>query len=525
MNIAYSNGTQYDVTAGFSSMQAAFRVNFANKVQKLSTYKEMSYFPEIVDSLSVICDESITPDENGDYLKLIIKKEIPAREEKYIRKQFDYILNDVIKFEQRGWELFRTWLIDSELFIEKVLNDAGTKIIGIKLLPAATMYPVYDQNIILYYVQTTKKVSSYNVGTQTTYETKFNPEQIAYVNYGQYGVNILDVRGYLEPSIRTWNQLRNLEDSLIIYRLVRAPERRLWNVEMERMPRGKQEEALKQIIARYKKEFTYDPNTGYVDSKKLFQAFTNDLWFAKSEGRGTDVQVLQSGMNLGEIDDVNYFLRKMYKTLQIPRSRWEDTLNSVSAPMAPGEITREEVKFSRFIGRLRNRFKKFVIDILVTQLRLANQIESKYTKESLFDIKYCEENLFAEQKHLMNMKSRLEVMQMMSSDIANKDNPLGLWSREYVMKEVWGINDEEYQEMQNKIKEEISEQQSDDTTSSSTSEEETGSESTSSGLSSEKTDGTAEGEGNVEAPEYEEPLEPNANEAEPENTSPEIVIP
>lgn len=529
MNMAYSNSSNQDVTAGFSSMQAAFRSTFANKAQKLATYKEMSFFPEIVDALSVICDEAITPDENGKFVKLKILKEIPGREEKHIRKTFDYICNEVLKFDQRGWELFRTWIIDSELFIEKVLNDTGTKIIGMKVLPSSTMYPVYDGNIIKYFVQTTKKVSNYNVGMQTTYETKFEPEQICYVNYGQYGINVLDVRGYLEPSIRTWNQLRNLEDALIIYRLVRAPERRLWNVEMDRMPRGKQEEALRNIINRYKKEFTYNTDSGYVDSKKLFQALTNDIWFAKSEGRGTDVQVLQSGMNLGEIEDVNYFLRKMYKTLQIPRSRWEDTLNTVASNMAPGEITREEVKFSRFVGRLRNRFKKVFLDLLTTQLRLSNNIDQKYTRESLFDIEYCEENQFAEQKHLMNLKSRLEVMQMASADIASKDNPNGLWPKQYVMQEIWGLSEQEYQEMQNLIKEEIAEQEANgDSTGGDTGvgTEETGDEDMSSMPSvtptgSEKTDSTAEAEG--EATDNAEAA-PDANANEPAAGN-EIIIP
>lgn len=252
--------------------------------------------------------------------------------------------------------------------------------------------------------------------------------------------------------------LRNLEDAVVIYRITRAPERRLWNVEGGRLPPGKGEEFLRNLIARYKKDFNYDPTTGAVDSKKLFQALTHDFWFLKKEGSGTEVQVLQSGMNLGEIDDVNYMLRKLYKTLSIPRSRWEDTMNSVATGMAPGEITREEVKFSRFIGRLRNRFKKIFIDLLTTQLRLSNQIDQKYTRETLFDIEYCEENVFAEQKHLSNLKSRLDVAAMMSQDIATKENPNGLWSRRYVMDKVFGMDDDEYQELRNMIAEELEEQ-------------------------------------------------------------------
>jgi len=441
------------MSGNFSSIQTAFRLIFANKSQKILTYREMSFFPEIVDALNTICDEAMTPDEKGNYIKLNINKELPLREQKHIQKTFDYIVNDVVKVRHRGWELFRTWLVESELFLEKIINDKGTKIIGIKMLPASSTYPIYEGTIIKKYAQTTKRVNSYNARVLESAETYFEPEQVCYVNFGQYGANLLDVRGYLEPSIRTWNQLKNLEDSLIIYRLVRAPERRLWNVEAGRLPPGKSEEFLKQQIARYRKEFTINSD-GTIDSQKLFQALTHDYWFIKREGQGTEVTNLQSGINLGEIDDVNYFLRKMYKTLQIPRSRWEDTMNTVATNMAPGELTREEVKFSRFIGRLRDRFKKIFIDLLVTQLRLSNQIDQKYTKESIFDIEFCEENVFAEQKRLMNLKSKFEVFSSYSADIVGVDNPGGKFSKRYAMTKFFGWTEEEYQLNEEWIKEE-----------------------------------------------------------------------
>lgn len=441
------------MSGNFSSIQTAFRLIFANKTQKILTYREMSFFPEIVDALNTICDEAMTPDEKGNYIKLNINKELPLREQKHIQKTFDYIVNDVVKVRHRGWEFFRTWLVESELFLEKIINDKGTKIIGIKMLPAATTYPIYEGTVVKKYAQTTKRINSYNSRNLDSAEVFFEPEQVCYVNFGQYGANLLDVRGYLEPSIRTWNQLKNLEDSLIIYRLVRAPERRLWNVEAGRLPPGKSEEFLKQQIARYRKEFTINSD-GTIDSQKLFQALTHDYWFIKREGQGTEVTNLQSGINLGEIDDVNYFLRKMYKTLQIPRSRWEDTMNTVATNMAPGELTREEVKFSRFIGRLRDRFKKIFIDLLVTQLRLSNQIDQKYTKESIFDIEFCEENVFAEQKRLMNLKSKFEVFSSYSADIVGPDNPGGKFSKRYAMIKFFGWTEEEYQLNEEWIKEE-----------------------------------------------------------------------
>lgn len=438
--------------ADFTAAPAAFRAVFSSKPNKIATYREMSYFPEIIDALNIISDEAITKDDSGNFVKLKIKADLPEREKKHINKTFEYIVSQVLKIDDRGWKLFRTFLIDSELFLEKILNDDRTKIIGAKLLPAQSTYPVYDSgNVITKFVQHARKN---NTDTKDKY---FESNQICYLHWDDYGTSLLDVRGYLEPAIRTWNQYKNLQDSLIIYRLVRAPSRRLWNIEVDKLPPGKAEEYLKTVIARYKKNYSYSAETGTVDSSKLFQALTDDYWFIKRGGQGTTVETLESSMNLGELEDVNVFLRSLYKSLQIPKSRWEDTLNSVTANTAPGEITREEVRFSKMVNRFRNRFKKIFIDFLCTQLVLSNQIDKKYTREHIFDIEFCEENVFAEQKKLLNLKSRLDILQAASTFIASKDNPKGLLSREWVMENILHLSDEERQNMNNQIAAEIAE--------------------------------------------------------------------
>lgn len=447
----HNYGGGYAPGADFSSSHAAFRAVYSSKPNKIATYREMSNFPEIIDALNIISDEAITKDDEGNYVKLIIKKDLPQREQKHINKTFNYIVDQVLKFDQRGWKFFRTWLIESELFLEKIMNDDKNKLIGVKLLPSSNTYPVYDGTIIKKFVQQARKRGSNK-------DISFEANQVCYLHWDDYGTSLLDVRGYLEPAIRTWNQYKNLQDALIIYRLVRAPSRRLWNVEAGRLPPGKAEEYLKQLIARYKKNYNYSSETGTVDSSKLFQALTDDYWFIKREGQGTTVENLESSMNLGELEDVNLFLRSLYKSLQIPKSRWEDTLNSVTSNTAPGEITREEVRFSKMVNRFRNRFKKIFIDLLCTQLTLSNQIDKKYTREHIFDIEFCEENVFAEQKKLLNQKSKLEVLTMAENFIATKDNPKGIFSKKYVAQIVWGFSDQEYQEMQNQIKAEIDEE-------------------------------------------------------------------
>jgi len=443
---------------GTNNTMAMFKTSFMDKRQKVAMYREMANFPEIKDAIDTICDETITSNENGEYLDLIITKEIPLREEKIIRKTFDYVVNEVLKFDRNGWEYFRRWLIEAELYLEMVLNNEGNKIIRVRALPVAITQPMYEGQIIKKFVQTNTPIQTNYGQNQGNKPVVFESNQVAYSHYGQYGNSLLDVRGYLEASIRTYNQLKSLEDAVIIYRLVRAPERRIWNISTGKLQPGKAQEFLKNLIHSYRKNDIYNNQTGQVDSTKAFQALTQDYWFLKdADGRGAEVNTLQSGMSLGELDDVNYFLRKLYKTLNIPRSRWEDTLNTVATGVAPGEITREELKFSKFITRLRNRFSQIIIDIMIQQLRLSNQVNQVYTKSSLFKVKYFEENAFAEQKKLQVLNAKMDVMAKFKDDIASAENKNGLWSRKYVMTEIWGMTDQEYQEQQTMIQEELAE--------------------------------------------------------------------
>lgn len=447
-------GRQSSQGFGITNSQAIFKTIFTSKQQKIGIYREMANFPEIKDSIDTICDEAITANENGQYIGLQINEEIPLREEQLIRKTFNYVVNDVFKFKDRGWDLFKRWLIESELYLEVVLNKEGTKIIGVKPLPAAITNPIYEGNVIKKFIQTALPGARHS---EQQGDRFFENNQILYINSGEYGTSMVDVRGYLESTIRTYNQLRSLEDALIIYRIVRAPERRLWNIEVGKLQSGRAEEFLKGVIQKYRKQDIYNASTGTIDNTKMYQALTQDYWFLKKEGQGTEVTPLASNMSFGELDDVKYFLTKLYKTLHIPRSRWEDTINTVSTGTAPGEITREEVKFSRFVGRLRTRFSKIIIDLMVQQLRLSNQVSAKYTQKSLFNIEFFEENVFAEQKKLQILKAKSDVLAGFLDQMATPENPLGSWSRRHVMKEIWGMTDEQYQRMRTEIAEELRE--------------------------------------------------------------------
>jgi len=419
--------------------QISFLDSFMNKKDRIRKYREMSFYPEISDALDNVCDEAIVENDDGSIIELKIKKEFTKKNQNTVNKEFDYLYHNVFKMNERGWDLFFKWLTEGELYLEVVLDDKKKQIAGLKLLPSFTMYPIYKGNIINGFMQIK--------GTDKTGIQKhipFESNQILYSNYGRYGKDLIDVRGYLEASIKTYNQLKTLEDSLVIYRLVRAPERRVFNVYTGRMTKGKAEEYIKKLIRNYKKKTTYNSDNGEVSSAVNTQALTEDFWFAKNEqGSGSTVESLQGGVNLGELDDVIYFLKKLYKTLKLPRTRWEE--NSVYNPGKAGEVTREEVKFARFISRMQNRFKNIFIEALLLQLKLKGFDKKLLTRRN-FDIEFTKSNLFKEFKELDLAEARLGLWSSISSYVWTPENIDGVFSLEYAQKNFFRMSDEEFKE-------------------------------------------------------------------------------
>ncbi len=430
---------------------------FATKRERVSFYKTMAIFPEVNDALDSICDDAVIDNGDGTMLTLDLNKDrIPPQIEKQIKKEFDYILSTVLNFENNGWHYFRKWLVEAELFLEIVLNEEKNKVIGVKLLPPHSIIPIYEGNVIRCFQQTKTDIGTHDFSFDPEHSTRFEPNQISYISYGSYGKNLMDVRGYLEPAIRPYNMLRQIEDSLVIYRLVRAPERRVFNIDIGKMPKGKAEEYIKGLIAKYKKRLSYDSNNGNVLTSQHVQSMLEDFWFAKSENGGSSVETLQSGMNLGEINDLEYFLKKLYKTLKLPKSRWEEGVNYSAGKM--NEIQREEVKFSNFITRIRSRFEKVFFDILFLQLKLKG-IEGKYIRQENFTIKWVENNLFKEYKDRESASDKLDIYQKVSDDIVSKEKPDGRFSKEFVMKNFMKMTSDEFEQNETMIRKELAEKQ------------------------------------------------------------------
>lgn len=428
---------------GFVSLNTiSFNDTFEGKAQRISKYREMSYYPEIGEALDIICDEAILQDSEGKILKLKLKNGMSDNIHKLFQEEFNYIIDDVLNVKDNLYDIFSKWLIEGELYVELIVNNEKNKVIGYKILPSYTVAPVYSRtgNIV--------KFMQYAINTrgQTMEPIYIERNQLAYINWGKFGKDKLDPRGYLEGSIKTYNQLKNLEDSIIVYRLVRAPERRVWNIEVGRLPTQKAEQYIRKIIHKYKRQTSYNPTTGNIDASKNIQSLSEDFWFAKRDGQGTNIETIGGGQQLGELDDVKYFLSKMYKTLKLPRTRWDSQAGS-NTYQSGKEMDREELKFSLFINRIQSKFKKLIIDIYFEHLKFKYSDSpnvNKYLNRGNFDVLFTPSNFFKEEKDLELVEKRLGILataMQYTTSPSDSNQPL---SKEYVMKKYFQMSDEEY---------------------------------------------------------------------------------
>ena len=425
----------------------SFEQYFNNKVGRIQKYKEMALYPEISDALDMVCDDAIVDNPKGDVISLNIKDEVPTHIEEKIREEWQYLMHEVFGVNERSWDMFRKWIVESELYIELVTNDEGNKISGIKILPSHTMMPVYENNMIVAYMQTKKAAKTQDIldSTAEEHSTLFDQDQVVYTNYGITGENLIDVRGFLEPAIRVYNQLKQIEDSLVIYRLVKSPMRRIFNVQTPgRMPPQKAMEYLRNTVKEYRKKVIYNPETGMADSAANIQTLTEDFWFIKNEGgEGTSVETMGENTGfLGEIDDVKYFLVKLNKALKIPKARWEESNTAGYNVGKSGEITREEIKFAKFVQRLQRRFKFIFLDAFITHLRMTG-MDSEYLDVNKYDVEYTQSNLFNDYRELELTNTKVQLLGSIDPYMYSPSKPEGMFAREYVLKRFLMISDEE----------------------------------------------------------------------------------
>ena len=418
-------------------------------------YRCMALHPEVDTAIEEIVNEAIVSDTNDTPVSIDLSNlDVSERIKTIIREEFSYILH-LLDFNDKCYEMFRRWYIDGRLYYHKVidLNNPERGITDIRNIDALKVKPVreykrrdgaenqtrsgtsFSQNdskvfgtssqympaqVIEYFLYNKKGINYMgrgmgNAGGNNQGQTvKLAKDSVTYITSGLVDGNSGQVLSYLNKSIKSLNQLRWMEDAIVIYRMARAPERRLFYIDVGNLPKQKAEQYLRDVMARYRTKISYDQTTGEIKDDKKFMSMLEDYWLPRREGgRGTEVSTLPGGQNLGELTDLKYFKEKLLRSLNIPMSRMDDSGGGFQIGKSDN-IMRDEVKFSKFVGRMRKKFGYMFTDMLKTQLILKGVVSPKefdsMQEHIQFDFIY--DNHFAELKDLEILQTKLQAAQM-----------------------------------------------------------------------------------------------------------------
>ncbi len=461
------DGSQPVVGGGYYGYSVDFDGQIRNEYELITRYREMVLQPECDSAVDDVVNETIC----GNFDDVPIDVELSNLKQsdkikKLIREEFQEILR-LLDFENRSYEIFRRWYVDGRLFYHKVIDPKNPKggmielrYIDPRKIRKVTEYeakrPEQLQGMDLN-TQLTQKSADYflynpkGLRNSTNQGMKIAPDSITYCHSGIQDLNKNMVLSHLHKAIKAVNQLRMIEDSLVIYRLSRAPERRIFYIDVGNLPKNKAEQYLREVMGRYRNKLVYDANTGEIKDDKKFMSMLEDFWLPRREGgRGTEISTLPGGQNLGELEDVKYFQKKLYKSLNVPNSRLETetTFNIGRA----AEITRDEVKFQKFVARLRKRFGELFVDLLKTQLILKGicSIEEWDDMKEHIQFDYIADNYFTELKDIEIRNERM-------NEVAQMDPYVGKYfSAEYIRRQVLKQSDTEIKEIDEQIEQEIS---------------------------------------------------------------------
>ena len=424
---------------------------FQSDKELIMKYRQISQYPEVDMAIEDICNEAIT-DESG----IIVKLNLDALDQKdsvkeLIMEEFERILS-LTNFSMTAYDTFRRWYIDGRLFYHVVINeskpDAGIielrQIDPTKIRKIKEVEKVKDPKTGAELQKEGKEYYLYQdeVMVNNSEGLKINPDAIIQVNSGLLNEERNKVVGYLNKALKPLNQLSMMEDSLVIYRISRAPERRIFYIDVGNLPKGKAEEHLNNTMNKYRNKIVYDPTTGNIKDEKVHRNVMEDFWLPRREGgRGTEITTLPGGQNLGEIEDIQYFQNKLYRALNIPMSRLSE--GDAFSVGRSSEITRDELKFQKFIDRCRGKFSTLFYEALKRQLILKKIIVPSDWVNIREDIvvEYSRDNYYAELKDGEILKERIEMVQMM-------DEYIGMfWSKDWIRRNILKLTDEDIKQI------------------------------------------------------------------------------
>ena len=476
-----ADGNENFASSGFfGSYNLDIEGLYKNETDVIRRYRQMALYPECDSAIEDIVNEAIVSDTNDTPVQIELSNLNASDSIKNkIRSEFRYIL-ELLDFDKKAHEIFRNWYIDGRLYYNKVIDQKNpqdgiqelryidsSKIRYVRKLKKqnknniqsardpfnssdslAYNFPEVEEFFIYTPDNGTNSRSGY--GGNPTKGIKLTRDSVTYCTSGLVDRNKGLTLSWLHKAIKPLNQLMMIEDSLVIYRLSRAPERRIFYIDVGNLPKIKAEQYLRDVMMRYRNKMVYDANTGEMRDDKKFMSMMEDFWLPRREGgRGTEITTLPGGQNLGEITDINYFQKKLYRALNVPETRIEgDTGFSMGRS---SEILRDEIKFSKFVGRMRKRFSSMFSDMLRTQLILKNIVtpeDWEYMSDHIqYDFIY--DNHFAELKDAELTTERLNLAALAEPYVGK------YYSQDYVRRHILRQTDEEIIEQDALIESEI----------------------------------------------------------------------
>ena len=475
-----NNGDGVDnfIASGFYGSYVDIEGAYRNEHELLKRYREMAIHPEVDNAVEDVVNEAIVSDLYDSPVEIELSNVSASDKLKdIIRKEFRYI-KELLDFDKKSHEIFRNWYVDGRLYYHKVIDikkpEQGIKELryidpskmkfvrqekklrrgaeGVDLSRTSETSKVLYPEIEEYFVYSPKPNFPIGMASGASGQKgiKMAKATVTYVTSGLVDRNKGSVLSYLHKAIKALNQLRMIEDSLVIYRLSRAPERRIFYIDVGNLPKVKAEQYLRDVMNRYRNKQVYNAQTGEIRDDRKFMSMMEDFWLPRREGgRGTEITTLPGGQNLGELSDIEYFQKKLYRALGVPESRIASDGGFNLGRSS--EILRDELKFTKFVGRLRKRFANLFSDMLKTQLILKNIITpedwEKISDHIQYDFLY--DNQFAELKESELMNERLGTLASIEPYIGK------YYSVDYVRRKILRQTDTEIREIDEQIEKEI----------------------------------------------------------------------
>ena len=456
------DGTQTVPAGGFFASYGGFDVNARNELDLIRRYREIALHPECDMAIEDIVNEAIVSNENQQSVQLDLRNlNYNDSIKKAIRDSFREVL-DLLNFDTKGHDIFRRWYVDGRVYYHKIIDKESPRkgITELRYIDPRKIKKVREvrknrvdgmpgsfamtdkyQEFFLFNERGIHPTATSNAGG-----LQIATDAIAYCPSGLIDQTANIVLSYLHKAIKPVNQLRMIEDAVVIYRIARAPERRIFYIDVGNLPKIKAEQYLRDVMARYRNKLVYDASTGEIRDDRNYMSMLEDFWLPRREGgRGTEISTLPGGQNLGEIADIEYFQKKLYRSLNVPISRLESGTGFNMGRAA--EISRDELKFTKFVGRLRKKFTTLFSDLLKTQLILKGIIAPEEWDSISQRIYYnfLQDGFFAELKNSEIMRERVSLARELESYVGK------YFSNKYIRTKVLKQNEQEIEENDNEI--------------------------------------------------------------------------